>query len=313
MSTAITRVSPLATFAATCNAEALPQEVRAVYKGLILDVVACAAAGWATAVPAAELLAAAAHLVPGLEPGPGFLVPARHAPAVAASVNGALIHTLVWDTAGASGAHLGMVGFAPALAAAESVGRRVSGLTLLAAVAAACEVHARLVRVARRGSRSGEDGWLDGQLLGSAGACAGAGHVLGLTPTEMEAAFGLALMQASGSREVIRGGEPPAKALYGGPGNFSGTLAAFLAAAGVDGACDAVHGPNGLLRGFFGVEDTATVERDLGLDFEGADAHFKEWPSSGAVQPYITVARRIRAEAAFDAAVIRSVHLVAPE
>ncbi|HVB05841.1 MAG TPA: MmgE/PrpD family protein [Acidimicrobiales bacterium] len=302
----------LATFAATCAAGELPAEARRVHKALIIDAVACAAAAWVTAVPARELLVAAAHLAPGLTPGPGFLVSGRGAPAVAASVNGALIHTLVWDAAGAPGAHLGMVGFAPALAAAEALGRPVSGATLLAATAAACEVHARLVRVARRGSRSGEDGWLDGQLLGCFGACAGAGRVLGLTPVEMESAFGLSLMQASGSREVIRGGEPPVKALYGGPGNLAGVLAAYLAASGVDGRCDALHGPAGMLRGWFGCEETAALDAELGSDFQGADVHFKEWPSSGAVQPYIHVARRLRAMAGYDAAAISAVRLVAP-
>jgi 2-methylcitrate dehydratase PrpD len=300
----------LAAFASEIDAAEVPQSVRTTQKAVIVDAIACAIATRAADVPIAELAAAASAA--GLGEVGQIFASGRSAPALAAYVNGALIHALVFDAAGATGAHLGMIALAPVLAAAECLETPPSGADFLAASIAASEVHARLVRVARGPSRVGEAGWLDGQLLGAIGACAGAGRVLGLSPEEMDSAYGLAMMQSSGTRELIRGGEPPLKALYGGPANLAGVLAALLADSGVDARCDAVGGEFGLLSGWFGCENVSGVTEGLGEHWVGAEVHFKEWPATGIVQPYVQAARSLRAECGLDSAEISRVLLSAP-
>ena len=93
-----------------------------------------------------------------------------------------------------------------------------------------------------------------GQLFGYFGAAAAAGSLLQLNADRIHSAFGIALMQASGTMQVVHGGDPPAKAIYGAFPNHGGLLAALLSKAGLDGKCDALEGVAGLYEMFYGGE-----------------------------------------------------------
>src|SRR5262249_27745606 len=141
----------------------------------------------------------------------------------AAFANGAMAHALNYDAIGPAGAHLGIILAAP-LAVAELVGG-VSGTEFLAALAAGAEVAARLAVAAAGGSDGGPASRvLEGQLLGYFGAAASAGRVMRLSVSEMQSALGLALMQASGTMQLVLDGDPPAKAIYAAFPNLAGVL-----------------------------------------------------------------------------------------
>mgnify|MGYP003338758559 CR=1 FL=1 len=69
----------------------------------------------------------------------------------------------------------------------------------------------RSAAISRTGRRPSEK-FLSGQLLSHFGAAAGAGRMLRLSLPAMESALGLAMMQMSGSRQIVLSGDPPAKA-----------------------------------------------------------------------------------------------------
>src|SRR5204862_8147472 len=118
--------------------------------------------------------------------------------------------------------------------------------------------------ISRSGRRSGEK-FLAGQLLSYFGAAAGAGRVLGLDPTQMRSALGLALMQIAGSRQVVLSGDPPAKAIYGAFPNQAGVLAALLSKQGLGADCDIIGEPAGLYPMIYGGEcDLNTLTEGLG-------------------------------------------------
>src|SRR5207302_10734082 len=128
--------------------------------------------------------------------------------AVAALANGAMGHALNYEDVYPGGGHVGVVTFPAALAVAE---RRcgVSGREFLAALAAGAEIAARLqVAVRRAHDGSPEAKPQPTQMLGYFSAAASAGRVLGLGPDAMLSALGLALMQASGNRQVVVEGTP---------------------------------------------------------------------------------------------------------
>ena len=75
----------------------------------------------------------------------------------------------------------------------------------------------------------------------------------------MESALGLALMQMSGSRQIVLSGDPPAKAIYGAFPNQAGVMAALLAKEGLGAKCDVFGPPAGLYAAIYGGDCVASV------------------------------------------------------
>jgi 2-methylcitrate dehydratase PrpD len=143
----------------------------------------------------------------------------------------------------------------------------------------------------------GELPWLAGQFMGYVGAAIGAGRVLGLSSVEMLSAIALAVMQASGIRQVVLDGDPPAKAIYGAFPNQGGVQAALLSKFGLRADCAALEGSGGFYAAFFGDRGRAArVVDDLGRTFLMEGVRYKAWPTSGNVAPYIEAALKIRAD-----------------
>lgn len=232
----------------------------------------------------------------------------RVAPPNAALANGGLAHALNYDAVGTKTGHTGVVCLVAPLAVAQ-LQRPVSGARFLTAVVAAAEVTARVALAAERGGGLSRR-FLSGQFFGYFGAAAGAGAILGLDAASMQSAFGLALMQIAGSRQVVIGGDPPAKAVYGAFPNHAGVLAALLAQAGLGAELDALEGEAGV----FGIAadgrfDEEALAGELGTRFHFLDASFKPWPVSNHVSPFIEAALRLRERPRFDVAEIASVEL----
>jgi 2-methylcitrate dehydratase PrpD len=82
----------------------------------------------------------------------------------------------------------------------------------LTAATIASEITARVTAAQSRTGKASSEKFMAGQLFGYFGAAAAAGHLLGLNAEQMHSAFGIALMQSSGTMQVVHGGDPPAKA-----------------------------------------------------------------------------------------------------
>ena len=192
----------LASFASSVTYEQLPSDVTDLLKRMLLDTLGTTLAANTLGEGCRELVAFARKT--GGAPECSIIGFRDRAPAsVAAFVNGGLAHALNYDVVGAG--HLGLIPISP-LAAAERAG--ANGRELLAGMAAGCEVTARI----NLATLSRNEEALAGQLLGYFGASAGAARVMQLDTSQMNSAFGLALMQTAGARQVsVVGGEPPPK------------------------------------------------------------------------------------------------------
>ena len=305
---ATTPTSALAEFAAELKFADLPADAVAALKLMILDCLGCAIAATSLGDGCRETIELMRNL--GGKPEGTIIGSAGKVSAPnAAFANGALVHALNYDPIGGEIGHLGVVCLAAPLAMAEAVGG-VSGAELLAASAAACEISARVTRAITRTGRRPSEKFLSGQLLSYFGAAAGAGRVLGLDPEQMRSALGLALMQMSGSRQVVLSGDPPAKAIYGAFPNHAGVLAALLSRQGMGADVEVFGEPAGLYSMIYdGTCDLDVLTTGLGSEFLLSKVDFKLSPTSDQVCPFIEAAGSI---GPLDASVIQAVDIVAP-
>jgi len=228
----------------------------------------------------------------------------------AAFANGTLAHALNYDAIGKETGHTGVVCLTAPLAIADAAAP-VSGRRFLTAAVVAAEVTARVTLAAAKGGGQVSPRILAGQYFGYFGAAAGAGHILGLGAAAMHSAFGLALMQVSGSRQVVIGGDPPAKAVYGAFPNHGGVLSALLARTGLHAEIDALDGE----AGFFGLAtggrfDAAALVDGLGERFLFLGTQFKPWPTSGHVAPFIEASIELATRYDLEVADLEAVELV---
>src|SRR5215208_4900475 len=288
----MTAAEAISLFAASLSCESIPDRTQYTVKRIILDCIGTALAATTLGEGCRETIAVACRLGGATESsilGIGAKVSAIHA----AFANGALVHALNYDPIGAESGHIGVACLPAPLALAEAIGG-MSGRDLIAAATVACEVSARVTAAISRTGRRPSEKFLSGQLLSHFGAAAGAGRILGLNAKAMESAVGLALMQMSGSRQIVLSGDPPAKAIYGAFPNQAGVMAALLAKEGLDANCDVFGPPAGLYAAIYGGEcDASALSEGLGVQFLLDDTEFKPWPTSNHVHPFIEAALEI--------------------
>lgn len=172
----------------------------------------------------------------------------RLPPPLAARLNGAMGHALDYDDVIFMGHPTAPV--APAvLAAAEQ--RGASGADILTAFIAGFEAECRVSRYV--GPSHYAKGWHSTGTLGTFGAAAGAGRLMGLAPAQLRHAFGLAAAQASGLKSMFG---TMTKPFHAGHAAEGGLMAARLAARGYTANPDALETSQG-----FG--DTQSVAPDL--------------------------------------------------
>jgi len=284
MADSLTRT--LARFAADLAYDDLPADVVAMAKRLTLDTLGTTLAATTLGEGCREVVDVMSRL--GGAPDATILGTTIKINAPnAALANGALAHALNYDAVGKETGHTGVPTLTAPLAAAE-MRAPVSGRRFLAGVVAAAEVTARVTGAVMRGERRFSEKLLAGQYFGYFGAAAGAGNVMHLSAQAMHSAFGLALMQVSGARQVTVAGDPPAKAIYGAFPNHGGVLAALLAEAGLGAEIDALDGRAGFYAiAAEGVFDRATILDELGTTYRFLQTQFKPWATSGVVIPFI--------------------------
>lgn len=278
----------LARFASCLNYADIPEDVILGVKRIFLDTLGTTLAASTLGVGCKEVVEVAVAL--GGRPestifGSVHKVAASHA----AMANGALAHALNYDAIGPQVGHVGLVAMTP-LALAESIGG-VSGKRFLSALTAGAEVTSRITAAQAETGEPSSVAFLSGQLFGYFGAAAGAGHILRIDARQMCSAFGIALMQAAGTMQVVIGGDPPAKAIYAAFPNQGGTLAAMLARAGLCAEVEALEGPAGLYEMVYQGRYVGRMVTDgLGSEYLLMQAQFKPWPTSGVIHPFIEAA-----------------------
>jgi 2-methylcitrate dehydratase PrpD len=298
----------LATFSAALTYEDVPRDAIAKVKHLLLDTLGTTLAATTLGAGCREVVEVMRDV--GGRPestilGFGDKVAAPNA----ALANGGLAHALNYDPIGSETGHIGVVCLTAPFAMAEAL-PGVSARQFLTAATIAAEITARVSAAQSRTGKASSEKFMAGQLFGYFGAAAAAGHLLGLDAKQMHSAFGIALMQTSGTMQVVLGGDPPAKAIYGAFPNYGGLLAALLSKAGLGGEYDALEGAAGLYEMFYrGEYRQEALFENLGRDFLLMGTSFKPWPTSSVAHPFIEAAGKI-AERGIKPSAIKAVRVI---
>ncbi|MDM0021820.1 MmgE/PrpD family protein [Variovorax saccharolyticus] len=281
----------LARFGCGLTLDRLAPPVLAAAKMNLLDTLACAAAGsgapgvaearslateWAGAAQASVLVF-------------GDKVPAHHA----AWVNGTMAHARDYDdTHDAAVLHAGVSVVPAALAAAQLRGA-TSGADFIAAIAAGLETICRLGVATRIGIV--ESGYMYTSLFGHFAATVAAGRVLGLDPTQMVNALGIAYSQVAGNHQVTRDGALT-KRMQPGFAAQSALVSVQLALRNVRGVQATFEGDDGFLRVYLRDRCDREALRDgLGERFEFTQLSYKPYPCCRLNHSAIDAALALRA------------------
>lgn len=284
----------LAGFAVNFRLEQAPAEVVRAAKYCVLDSVGCA-------------LGAARHEeIPDLcrELRQWCAPPARRQASVwgqgfsldvfqALLLNGIMGHALELDDVHTgSKSHVGAVVVETAWTLAEALGE--SGTHLLEAVIAGYEVMAR-VGLAMDVVSNRKRGWHGTGIIGTFGAAAAAGHLLGLDEEQMASALGMAGTQSSGLWAFLEEGAT-CKKLHPARAAVNGLTAAVLAKGGMTGPeriLDAKDG--GLYRAVADSFDMGKLAAGLGTEYEILKIDKKPYPCCRSTHHAIDGALALRA------------------
>jgi len=153
-------------------------------------------------------------------------------------------------------------------------------------------------------------GWHMTGTIGVFGAAAGIGRLIGLTPTQMVWALGLAATQSAGLREMFGS---MGKAFHPGRSAQNGYAAALLAQAGFTAGERGIEGPRGFAHVLAATRDLSKIGARLGLDYDLRENTYKPFPCGIVNHPTIDGAIQIHDEHHPDPASIVAVRLrVAP-
>jgi 2-methylcitrate dehydratase PrpD len=193
----------------------------------------------------------------------------------AALVNGTSGHALDYDDVNLSvRGHPSIAVLPAALAAAQSAG--TSGRALLEAYIAGVEVMAKLGQA--MGPKHYRAGWHATSTLGTLGAAAAAGKMLGLNAPRLTHALAIAVSEACGCQQNFG---TMTKPFHPGHAARCGVHAARLAAAGMTADPTAIEGPLGFFTIFsLGAARLDGLEESLGrpFDFVSAGLSVKKYP-----------------------------------
>ena len=296
----------LAHFAATAQWHDVPAPVQRRIEDLFLDWMGSALAG-----KGARAVESVARFMESMGPsdGPSELLTHRRGttPLVAAAVHAAASHVVEQDDVhNGSVFHPAAVVFPPALAVAQALGR--SGADFLMASVVGYEVGIRV------GEFLGRSHYRIFHTTGTAGtlaAAAAVGHLLRLTPVQMQHAFGSAGTQSAGLWEFLRDAAD-SKQLHTAHAATAGLTAAYLAADGFTGAKRIFDGAQGMAAGMSTDANPAKLADALGSRWTVAETSFKWHASCRHTHPAadaLQVLMRTHALAAPDiAAVVARVH-----
>jgi 2-methylcitrate dehydratase PrpD len=230
----------------------------------------------------------------------GLSLPAPQAALLNASMGHALDFDDTLDTGGSI--HPGVSVLGAVLSVCDSLGG-VTGKDLLLAVALGLDVSCRVALAS-----TVDRGWHRTAAMGVFGAAAAAGKMLGLTPDQMLAAFGIAYSHAAGNRQCILDGALT-KRMQAGQAASAGVFSAVLAQTGFTGARNIFDGRFGFFElyqpnGY----DASVLLRDLGTAFRGEALSYKPYPCGrplhAAIDAALAARAQLRIERAEDIAAI---------
>jgi 2-methylcitrate dehydratase PrpD len=205
----------------------------------------------------------------------------------AAFVNGTLAAGIEFDDVHMYAAHIGSAVVPAALAFGERTG--ASGQDVITAVVAGAQVMSLL------GATTVTDmvrtGWHASKILGTFGAAAAAGKLLGLTAEQLTHALGIAGSDAAGTMEYeLSGGE--VKRMHSGAASRNGCQAALLAQSGLTGPTAVMEGERGVLRLLSSTLDLAGIDK-VWEHVHIVDTIFRMYPTIGSAGPAIEAARHL--------------------
>jgi 2-methylcitrate dehydratase PrpD len=217
----------------------------------------------------------------------GLRLPAPQAALLNPSMGHALDFDDTLDTGGSI--HPGVSVLGSVLAVCDSL-EGVTGRDVLLAVALGLDVSCRIALASTL-----DRGWHRTAAIGVFGATAAAGKLIGLTPEQMLAAFGIAYSHAAGNRQCILDGAL-IKRMQAGQAASAGVFSAVLAQTGFTGAQNIFNGRFGFFElyqpnGY----DTSVLLRDLGTAFRGEALSYKPYPCGRPLHAAIDAALAARA------------------
>jgi 2-methylcitrate dehydratase PrpD len=280
-----TLATRLAEWVDSLDYEQLPARAVEVAKLLVLDQLGLQIRGATlpNVAPERRLVAAMRAAPQSTVVGSGTRTVAPYA----AYVNATLACSCEFDDAHMHASHPGSYVVPTALAFAESVG--ASGREVITAVVAGVQVMALLGAPARANMMRA--GWEPAKVLGTFGATATAGTLLGLTAAEIANAFGIAGSDASGTMEYgISGGD--VKRMCSGSAARSGSQAALLAKDGLTGPLTIMEGQHGLFRMFGDTGDLSVID-EVWDHFHIVDTMFRMYPAVGSAGPVLDAVRHL--------------------
>jgi 2-methylcitrate dehydratase PrpD len=171
----------------------------------------------------------------------------------------------------------------------------VTGRDVLLAVALGLDISCRIALASTL-----DRGWHRTAAMGVFGAAAAAGKLLGLSPEQMLAAFGIAYSHAAGNRQCILDGALT-KRMQAGQAASAGVFAAVLARTGFTGAQNIFNGRFGFFElyqpnGY----DVSALLRDLGKAFRGERLSYKPYPCGRPLHAAIDAALAARTQLAIE-------------
>jgi 2-methylcitrate dehydratase PrpD len=271
----------LAGFAASLDIEAMPDQVVAHCKNLLLDALACAVAGHA-GDETSQVAAFAEALAPGADTS---IIGGERSSLSGATILNAYLITAVTmcDAHRATLTHVTPEVVPPALAIAER--DDLSGRDLLTALAAGFEVTTR-IGVGLDFPAFRARGFHGPGILGPFGAAAATGRLLRFDAASMARAFGLAGSQAGGT--FAAWGTPTVK-FHQCRGAMSGLMAALLAQQGFVANADFLTcADGGLFSAYSGGGYPDRVVADLGVRWELEQIALRPWPAASAIQGMVS-------------------------
>lgn len=293
----------LASFVVSTSFDDLPEQVVQKSTGAILDCLGVTLAGCthqASRIVQAYVASAGGNPEARIL-GTGQWNSAAHA----AFANGTAGHVLDFDDVSWVASGHPTVAILPAtLAVCEQVG--ASGRDLLTAFALGFEVLCKLGKGTTPPHY--QRGYHATATLGTFGATAAAGKLLGLNEEQMANALGIAASEASGLRQNFGS---MTKSFHAGRANQNGVVAARLAAQGFTAAKDILEGEWGFLRVMVGEYDADTFLSGLGDPYEivSSGIAVKRYPSCGCTLAAIDAATKLARRYGLKAAEIAAVEV----
>jgi len=195
----------------------------------------------------------------------------------------------------------------PALFALSEL-HRTSGIKFLAAIVAGTEVQCKVAAIIGESLR--QRGFHSTSIIGTLGAAAAAGYLLGLNGAEMANAIGIAACQSAGMRLAFG---TMAKPLQVGSAAMNGFRAALLAQKGLSAPRNSLDPPLGF-SGLYGLNNAAqghsAPQRHPDRGFYILETMFKDYPCCFALHGPIDAALQMRALSGYNSYLIKEVDVV---